>query len=85
MNPPQSAAGSLTLIEAARLLTSATRSVRDAEALLAEAIQRGQLHANVMRWATEQWDGRQLPGNINPRETRIERSDFDAWRQAQAI
>ncbi len=85
MNPPQSAAGSLTLIEAARLLTSATRSVRDAEALLAEAIQRGQLHANVMRWATEQWDGRQLPGNINPRETRIERSDFDAWRQAQGI
>jgi hypothetical protein len=39
-----------------------------------------QQHANVKHWATEQWDGALLPGNINPRETHIERSDLDAWR-----
>ena len=38
---------------------------------------------NVKRWATEQWDGPLLPGNINPRETHIERSDLDAWRSGR--
>jgi len=54
------------------------------ETLLASAIQRGELHADVMRWATEQWDGRHLPGNINARQTRIERADFDVWRSRRA-
>lgn len=69
----------LTLLEAAREMVSDTLSEHDAEVALALAIQRGQLHANIKRWATEQWEGRQLPGNINRLETLIERSDFDAW------
>ncbi|MBI2308561.1 MAG: hypothetical protein HYU78_14830 [Rhodocyclales bacterium] len=67
----------LTLHDAARLLPAA--SAHDAEVELARAIEHGQLRANVKRWATEQWEGRQLPGNINRLETWIERSDFDAW------
>lgn len=73
----------LSLIEAARLLVTDKLSLHDAEVLLADAIQRGRLRANVMRWATEQWDGRQLPGNINRLETHIQRSELDAWRAAQ--
>lgn len=67
----------MTLQEAARLIPSA--SLHDAEVELAHAIEHGDLHANVKRWATEQWEGRQLPGNINRLETWIERSDFEAW------
>lgn len=67
----------LTLHDAARLL--APDAVHDAEVELAQAIEHGQLHANVKRWATEQWEGRQLPGNINRLETWIARSDFEAW------
>lgn len=70
----------LTLREAATLLAGEGMSVHDAEVVLANAIQHCELHANVKRWATEQWDGQMLPGNINPRETFIERSDLDAWR-----
>ena len=73
---------SLTLREAAKLLTGEGMSAHDAEVLLANAIQQYELHANVKRWATEQWDGPLLPGNINPRETHIERSDLDAWRSS---
>lgn len=73
----------LTLLEAAREMISDTLSEHDAEVKLALAIQRGELHANIMRWATEQWEGRQLPGNINRLETRIERADFEAWRQGK--
>lgn len=67
----------LTLHDAACLLAPA--SPHDAEVELAQAIEHGELHANVKRWATEQWEGRQLPGNINRRETWIERADFAAW------
>jgi hypothetical protein len=67
----------LTLHDAARLLAAA--SVHEAEVELAHAIEHGTLHANVKRWATEQWEGQQLPGNINRLETWIERHDFDAW------
>lgn len=74
----------LTLREAAKLLAGEGMSAHDAEVLLATAIQRCELHANVKRWATEQWDGQQLAGNINPRETSIERSHLDAWRSASA-
>lgn len=70
----------LSLLEAARLMTSDTLSEHDAEVLLANAIQRGELHANIKRWATEQWEGRQLPGNINRLETYIPRADFEGWR-----
>ncbi len=72
----------LTLRDAANLLTGKGMSAHDAEVLLANAIQQCELHANVKRWATEQWDGPLLPGNINPRETCIERSDLDAWRRS---
>ncbi|MBR0565907.1 hypothetical protein J5J83_07250 [Azoarcus sp. L1K30] len=78
-----SGSSSLTLIEAARAMISDTMSEHDAEVALAMAIQRGQLHANIKRWATEQWEGRQLPGNINRLETLIERSDFDAWLKSR--
>ncbi|MFC5302596.1 hypothetical protein [Azospira restricta] len=67
----------LTLHDAARLL--APDAVHDAEVALAQAIEHGELPANVKRWATEQWEGRQLPGNINRLETWIARSDFEAW------
>lgn len=70
----------LTLREAAKSLAGKGMSAHDAEVLLANAIQHCELHANVKRWATEQWDGPALPGNIDPRETYIERSDLDAWR-----
>ncbi len=67
----------LTLHEAARLLPAP--SIHDAELELAHAIEDGRLHANVKRWATEQWESGLLPGNINRLETWIERSDFDDW------
>lgn len=76
----QTSTTALTLLEAARELAADPASLHDAEVALALAIQRGELHANIKRWATEQWEGRQLPGNINRLETFIERSDFDAWR-----
>jgi len=67
----------ITLHDAARLL--APDAPHDAEVELAHAIEHGRLHANVKRWATEQWEGRQLPGNINRLETWIARADLDAW------
>lgn len=70
----------LTLIEAAQLLAVPGSDQHDAEMLLAEAIESGNLHASVKRWATEQWEGRLLPGNINRRETYIERADLLAWQ-----
>lgn len=71
----------LTLHDAARLLS--TDAIHEAEVELAHAIEHGGLHANVKRWATEQWEGRQLPGNINRHETWIERCDFEAWAAAR--
>lgn len=67
----------LRLQDAARLLPDAT--LHDAEVRLAQAIEHGELAANVKRWATEQWEGKQLPGNINRMETWIEKSDLEAW------
>ncbi len=67
----------LSLHDAARLLSPA--AAHATEVALAQAIEHGELRANVKRWATEQWEGRQLPGNINRLETWIERSDLDAW------
>lgn len=69
----------LTLIEAAQLLAIPGSDPHDAEVLLADAIESGRLHASVKRWATEQWEGRLLPGNINRRETFIERAELQEW------
>ena len=73
----------LTLIEAARRMATGLISEHDAEVMLARAIEHGELHANVKRWATEQWEGRQLPGNINRLETFIERAELDDWLREQ--
>lgn len=71
----------LTLVEAANLLVDPLTSLHDAEVMLARAIEHGELSASVKRWATEQWEGRQLPGNINRLETLIDRYQLDQWRQ----
>jgi hypothetical protein len=72
---------SLTLHEAARRLAEGPDAQHEAEVALAHAIEHGDLHANVKRWATEQWEGRQLPGNINRLETFIEPAELDAWQR----
>ncbi len=84
MSKQETGATALTLHEAAQLLAAEFATVHDAEVALAHAIQCGELHANIMRWASEQWDGKQLPGNINRLETHIERSDLDAWRAGRS-
>lgn len=71
----------LNLHEAALSLTGSPDAVHAIEVTLAHAIEHGDLHANVKRWATEQWEGQQLPGNINRLETWIERSELDAWQK----
>ena len=71
----------LSLHEAARLISDDPNSLHETEVELAHAIEHGDLHANVKRWATEQWEGPQLPGNINRLETFIERSELAAWQQ----
>jgi len=70
----------LTLREAAQVLASELRTLDQAERVLIRAIEHGELQANIKRWGTEQWDGNQLPGNISPKETLIERADLDAWQ-----
>lgn len=72
---------SLSLHEAARLLSDDPNAPHETEVELAHAIEHGELHANVKRWATEQWEGLHLPGNINRLETFIERSELAAWQQ----
>lgn len=74
----------LSLHEAAQLLATELVTVHDAEVMLVRAIEHAQLHANVKHWATEQWDGKQLPGNIDRTETTIERADLDAWLKSKA-
>ena len=74
----------LSLHEAAQLLAPGQVSVHDAEMMLAQAIECAELHANIKRWATEQWEGNHLPGNINRLETFIERADLEAWHQRRA-
>jgi hypothetical protein len=70
----------LSLHQAAQLLSTNNESIHNLEVLLAHAIEHGELQANVKRWATEQWEGRQLPGNINRLETFIEPGKLEAWR-----
>ena len=71
----------LSLHQAAQALAGGEAGIHDTEVALARAIEHGELAANVKRWATEQWEGKQLPGNINRRETFIERAALDAWQQ----
>ena len=78
MNPSQD---SLSLHEAAQRLAGGPDAQHDIEVALAHAIEHGDLHGNVKRWATEQWEGQQLPGNINRLETYIAQSELDAWQQ----
>ena len=70
----------LTLSAAAQMLTAPGGDPHAAEVLLAEAIESGELHASVKRWATEQWEGRLLPGNINRRETFIAPAELQDWQ-----
>ena len=80
MIPPNSSC--LSLHDAALTLARGPEDDQhELEVALAHAIEHGELHANVKRWATEQWEGRQLPGNINRLETFIERSELDAWQR----
>ncbi|MDE1544435.1 hypothetical protein PTW32_03315 [Dechloromonas agitata] len=70
----------LSLHDAAKSLSSAADDIHAIEVELAHAIEHGDLHANVKRWATEQWEGNQLPGNINRLETFIDPAELAAWQ-----
>lgn len=74
---------SISLHEAAKGLVSGLISEHDAEVILANAIEHGELPANIKRWATEQWQGERLPGNLNRLETFIENADLAAWMRRQ--
>lgn len=73
----------LSLHQLALQLASGPDDVHAQEVRLAHAIEHGELHANVKRWATEQWEGKQLPGNINRLETWIEPAELAAWQAKQ--
>ena len=73
----------LTLQEAALRIAEHPDETHAAEVLLAEAIEHGSLHASIQRWATEQWQGERLPGNLNRLTTTICESDLDAWLARQ--
>ena len=72
-------ATTLSLQGAAQRIATGLVSAHDAEVMLAHAIEHNELHANVKRWATEQWEGRQLPGNINRLETFVELAELNNW------
>jgi hypothetical protein len=40
------------------------------------------LAANIKRWATEQWEGPQLPGNLHRLETWIDQAALASWQAA---
>ena len=71
----------LSLHEAALVVSAESGEPHAFGVELAHAIEHGELHANGKRWATEQWESKQLPGNINRLETWIERSELDAWQK----
>ena len=74
----------LTLHEAALLISGHRGNAHKAECLLAEAIEHGNLPASIQRWATEQWQGKRLPGNLNHLTTKISESDLNAWLEKQS-
>mgnify|MGYP001388101549 CR=1 FL=1 len=73
----------LSLHEAARLMAGDGAAVREVEGALAHAIESGALAADVVRWATEQWDGERLEGNIDRMRTHVERRDLETWLAGQ--
>lgn len=75
---------SLSLHDAALTLVNGLISEHDAEVILANAIEHGELHANIKRWSSEQWEGEKLPGNLCRRETFIEQSALEVWQKATA-
>ena len=79
---PHASETPLSLHKAAQMLATSSLSVRDAEVGLALAIDRGELVADILRWATEQWEGERLEGNIDRMRTFIERADLEAWLSA---
>ena len=50
-----------------------------------DLIDRGELVANILRWATEQWEGERLEGNIDRMRTLIQRADLDTWLQGRHL
>lgn len=74
----------LSLHDAAQLMASGSLTAQAAERLLVRAIEHGELRASIKRWGTEQWSGDLLPGNVNPRDTWIERADLEAWQRSKA-
>lgn len=70
----------LNLHQAAQQLAGPAGDIHQLEVELAHAIEHGELHANVKRWATEQWEGKQLPGNINRLETFVAPEELSAWQ-----
>lgn len=70
----------LSVHEAALLIAPDAGSVAATEVRIARAIEHGNLPADIFRWATEQWHGDGLPGNIDRQRTFVERCDLDAWR-----
>ena len=83
MNPPNDSC--LSLHDAALTLGTGPDGQHDIEVALAHAIEHGELHANVKRWATEQWEGERLEGNIDRMRTFIERADLEAWLSAGGL
>lgn len=69
----------LSLHAAAQRIATGLISAEDAEVIMAHAIEHDELHANVKRWATEQWEGHRLPGNINRQETWIDETELKRW------
>ena len=76
--------GDLTLHEAALRMPGYQDKTHEAETLLAEAIEHGNLPASIQRWATEQWQGKQLPGNLNRLTTTIRESDLNNWLEKRS-
>lgn len=72
----------LSVHEAATLIASDAEAIRDAEVRIAHAIEHGALPADIFRWATEQWQGDGLPGNIDRMRTFVSRTDLDTWTRA---
>lgn len=78
----------LTVCEAARVMAEEFGGkVGEAEALIVEAIEEGDLPADVVRWETidDQWEGIPRQGNINSMETTVNRADLDVWITRQLL
>ena len=74
----------LSVHEAALLIAPEASAVAATEVRIAHAIEHGSLPADIFRWATEQWHGEGLPGNIDRQRTFVERGDLDRWQAQNA-